>query len=423
MTAPCGDWQGCQTASRGQIRVGRVEAVGQDLPATGTACRFLETFNFDVLLSPVARARFEDRYWQRAPLLVQRGNPDFYGDLFSLADFDRAVATGPVSIKIAEAKTKKIGRNEANTASGLDQTIAEMRDGATLVLDALNTRDPKLGLLCRLLSQELGHKFQTNLYLTPPGGQGFTPHWDNHDVFSLQVAGSKHWKVEKQRRKLPGKLETMDEHRELAADADSFTLQQGDLMYVPRGFVHAAECGPEASLHITLGIHPFTRDDLLHAAVQKLIGDDETLRYALPLGFLSGGADRLVADIMPALRKIARPEFLSAAVDQFRDEIVAKFPLDVSGQIENFYRPPALALGDVFAARRGIVYRLHAANDLVRLNFGSRGITFLGIFREALDFALRAPAFAIRELPGDLQDEERIVFIERLLQEGLVVRK
>ena len=33
------------------------------------------------------------------------------------------------------------------------------------------------------------------------------------------------------------------------------------------------------------------------------------------------------------------------------------------------------------------------------------------------------PAFAIRELPGDLEDEERVVFIERLMQEGLVIRK
>jgi hypothetical protein len=29
----------------------------------------------------------------------------------------------------------------------------------------------------------------------------------------------------------------------------------------------------------------------------------------------------------------------------------------------------------------------------------------------------------IREIPGDLEDEERIAFAERLLEEGLVVRE
>ena len=32
-------------------------------------------------------------------------------------------------------------------------------------------------------------------------------------------------------------------------------------------------------------------------------------------------------------------------------------------------------------------------------------------------------AYAIGEIPGELQDEERIAFAERLLEEGLVVRK
>jgi hypothetical protein len=36
---------------------------------------------------------------------------------------------------------------------------------------------------------------------------------------------------------------------------------------------------------------------------------------------------------------------------------------------------------------------------------------------------LNRPAYVIREIPGDLEDEERIAFAERLLEEGLVVRK
>jgi hypothetical protein len=36
---------------------------------------------------------------------------------------------------------------------------------------------------------------------------------------------------------------------------------------------------------------------------------------------------------------------------------------------------------------------------------------------------LNRSAFVIREIPGEVEDEERVAFAERLLEEGLVVRK
>ena len=110
---------------------------------------------------------------------------------------------------------------------GLEAILGDMRAGGTLVLDQLHHREPKLGLLCRVLAAELGHRFQTNLYLTPSNGKGFTPHWDNHDVFILQVVGSKNWNIEKQRRALPGKGDTInDEERELRGASTLLSLNK-----------------------------------------------------------------------------------------------------------------------------------------------------------------------------------------------------
>jgi hypothetical protein len=163
--------------------------------------------------------------------------------------------------------------------------------------------------------------------------------------------------------------------------------------------------------------------DLLSAIIKAGVLRDERLRYALPLGFMHNSGKALVNDAMAALRKVTDETFVGAVVDQYRDELVKKFPLDVSGQVEAFFNPVPLTAGDVIGPRRGIIYRIHAGEDSVRLNFGDRSIVFPGFFREALDFALNTPAFAVRQLPGELEDEERIVFIERLMQEGLVFRK
>ena len=387
-------------------------------------CRFLENLTLGSLVAPVPDEEFEACYWEQKPLVVHRECPDYYDGLFTLQDFDDAITRNPSYIKMANATSKKNASYKTEKVQGLEAALADMRDGGTLVLDQLHSHDPKLGLLCRLLAQELGHAFQTNLYLTPPQGKGFTPHWDNHDVFILQVLGSKHWQIEKGRRAFPALGDKMgEEGREFHGDVTSFVLNQGDLIYIPRGYVHAAECGSEPSMHITLGVTAIFWHDLLSAIIKATVLRDQRLRCALPLRFMNDTGKGLVNDAMAALREANDEAFVGAVVDQYRDELVKKFPLDVSGQVESFFQPVPLTAGDLIGPRRGIVYRMHAGDDSVRLNFGDRSIVFPSFFREALDFALNTRDFAIRDLPGELEDEERIVFIERLLQEGLVFRK
>jgi ribosomal protein L16 Arg81 hydroxylase len=389
------------------------------------ACRFLETLTLGSLVAPVTEEEFRARYWEQKPLMVHRGEPGFYGDLFTLQDFDAAVTRATSHVKLTNEAARKTVPYRGPEPPGLEAVLDDMRDGGTLVLDQLHLQEPKLGLLCRLLGQELGHLFKTELFLTPPHGKSSVPHWDNVDVFVLQVLGSKHWQIEQERRVFPVRPDSMDDDdvRAFRAGVTSVTVNQGDLIYIPRGFMHVAECASEASLHISLKLVPVVMEELLHAIIKAAAQRDETLRVALPLGFMQGGGERLVKHAMAALRDVADETFLSAVVDQFRDELVKTFPLDKSGQVVDFFQPTPLTAGDIVGPRRGVVYRLHVGDESVRLAVGTRSIVFPGFFREALAFALDTPAYAIRDVAGELEDEERIVFIERLMREGLVVRK
>lgn len=387
--------------------------------------QFLEELTFAKLLAPFTEQEFLDRHWEKSPLLLRRRNSDYYGDLLTLDDFDRHIAAAPTAMKSAEAKTKKNVRYAGNTASLMHTIRADMRQGMTLVLDQLQEREPKLALLCRVLEQETGHRFQTNCYLTPPHGAGFTAHWDNHDVFVLQVLGSKNWQLEKQRRRLPGKTDNMSEEegREIRPGSDAFTLHQGDLLYIPRGFVHAAECGDDPSIHITLGTNYFSWEDLLHATVKAIIHSDDDLRLGLPFGFLRTPSNQLIEPIMAALARANDRDTLISLVDQFKDEVTTKFPLDMSGQVAGFVRNPTISTTDIVGPRRGIVYTLKRDSNSARLSYGGETLTFPDFFAEPLIYALSTPVFAISDIGGDLADEEKIVFVERLLQEGLLVPK
>jgi hypothetical protein len=124
-----------------------------------------------------------------------------------------------------------------------------------------------------------------------------------------------------------------------------------------------------------------------------------------------------------ALKSLCDEAFLNEIIDQFRDELIKSFPLDVSGQVFDFFQPVPLSLTDNVGPRRGIMYQMHPGDDSVRLNFGGRSIVFPGFFGESLNFALKTQRYTIGEIAGELEDEEKVVFVERLIQEGLVVRK
>ena len=386
---------------------------------------FLDSLTLASLIAPITEEDFHAHYWEQKPLIVHRADLDYYGDLFTLRKFDEAVMRERTQIKTANAVTSKNKSYKTELVQGLEALLADMREGGTIVLDSWHRVDPQLGLLCRALGAEFSHQCQANLYLTPPHGKGFPPHWDNHDVFILQVVGSKKWQIEKDRRLLPRKDQTMPEWgRELQGEVLSFTLNQGDLIYMPRGFVHRAESGAEPSLHITLGVTAIFLEDLLDATITAAIQRDDRLRVTMPFKFMNGTVEQLGQQVMTALRDIAADEtFVNTVVAQFRDKMVRSFPLDVSGQILDFFQPAPLTCADIVGPRRGIVYQKHVEDDSVRLNFGSQSIVFPGFLRPSLDYALNTPAYAVREVAGELEDDEKIVFIERLILDGLVVRK
>ena len=105
--------------------------------------------------------------------MIHRDRPDYYGNLFTLQDFDdslRRSSTGYV--KTAEATTKKATRHHGVTPLALERLLTDMRDGSTLIMDSVHQYNSNLGQMCRMLGQETGFYYQTNIYLTPPSGKG-----------------------------------------------------------------------------------------------------------------------------------------------------------------------------------------------------------------------------------------------------------
>jgi ribosomal protein L16 Arg81 hydroxylase len=239
-----------------------------------------------------------------------------FGKLLSISDLDAFLATGAAQVpRVAMADS---GRNGSAAVPEEEFTFGDGKvdpskvfplfdAGATLVVSQFHELHPPLADFCRGLEKVFQHGVQANIYLTPPGAQGFRTHFDTHDVLVLQVSGRKDWRVwsdcimphATRRTPWDGALYKPD-----VTQARDVVLEAGDVLYVPRGVLHDAsvQAGGEPSLHITVGFLDQTWADALKSAIDQLEQTEPKLREAFPMWRL--GDDT------------ARPALIAAAAER-----------------------------------------------------------------------------------------------------------
>lgn len=174
-----------------------------------------------------------------------------------------------------------------------DRLLRHFADGATMVLQGLHRTWQPVIAFSQDLAADLGHPVQVNAYVTPAQNTGFSDHYDVHDVFVLQVEGRKQWRIRPPVHPLPLRDQPWTDRRpavEQAATREPLidtVLEPGDCLYLPRGYLHSATALGEVSTHLTIGVHPWTRqhlaEEVLHVALARA-AEDVALRRSLPLG-------------------------------------------------------------------------------------------------------------------------------------------
>jgi hypothetical protein len=234
------------------------------------------------ILAPVAFEEFARIWWGRQ-FLHQRGAAGRFADLLTWEALDDALREQPWShpeLRVFQGEEPvPEGRflraeagflNDSRTYPDVGALNGLLLQGGLLAVSGAQSRFARVRRLAAAFEYVFREHVMVNAYAACARSRGFPVHWDDHEVFVLQVSGRKHWRVFGRSVEAPL---FRDAHPDDAAPEDPLwtgELVAGDLLYLPRGFWHVAESAEEPTLHLTVGLDCATGLNLLGWLAREL---------------------------------------------------------------------------------------------------------------------------------------------------------
>ncbi len=380
------------------------------------------------LIEPITPEVFLRDYYEKRPLLVHRKRPDYYDSLLTLEKVDRAITSLHLSnpdvfIANHERQVPKEEYTFANNVIDVVKLYQQFADGGSIVINQLDRFITPMAEFMRGLELELSSRFQGNIYLTPRTSQGFNTHYDSHDVFVMQIHGTKQWFLYDTPIELPFRNQAFEKDKTPAgAKSQEFVMQPGDMVYVPRGVMHDARTTDTDSLHITVGCLHTSWTEVVLESVARLALSDADFRRSLPAGYARSGFDRTEAKkfFQSLIQRVAEKADFDAGLDHFADDLLSTRDAMLEGQLEQMRRLNDVSPESRCGARPNLMYHIRESEEHVFISCYGTDLRLPVHAGTPARFALQSPEFTVKSLPGDLDDPGKVVLVKRLIREGFV---
>jgi len=236
---------------------------------------------------------FYENYFEKKALFIPSTSGIRSTKLFDFDDLDNILSSRKLvypslkifknGVELPKSVFEKIDESNGMSYADIPKSFILFDKGHSLILNRIDRLDSKLNSLSRALESDLQMEAQVNLYLTPPNNFGFDIHYDTHDVFILQLEGTKDWTLyDSEIPLVTDQLQIKKRAQESFVEESNYLLTPGDVLYLPRGKYHRAESTSETSMHLTIGIFPLIGYQLLHQLAVKC-QDDVFFRKSVPM--------------------------------------------------------------------------------------------------------------------------------------------
>lgn len=286
--------------------------------------------HFDRLIAPLTRDEFLDKYWGKSFAHLNGAGGRFvsilsWDQLNSMLEYQRLA---PQQIELVHDgkpvdRTRffdfRAGRAPRLKSAGL---VSALSEGATLIVDNVDALLPSVRQIAEAVEHVLRTTTSVNLYAGWRTQKGFDLHWDGQDTLILQVSGRKQWKVYAPTREHPLEHDAEAAIPPTAPPVWDAILEDGDALYLPRGWWHVSTPLDEPSLHLTVTMVPAHGLDLVRWMTERLIRHADVRRDVPHLA-----SDEERRAYAQRLRDLVSSEWTDDVVDRFLQEWQSQIPL------------------------------------------------------------------------------------------------
>ena len=300
------------------------------------------------LISPISPELFFSEYWTQKSLFV-KGEENKFDAWFSWKIYNRllneqiSTITFP-SLRLANngeiisendiTELVYSGKKGSYKRISAEKVNSYCQEGATLIVDSVDRKCSELGKLIERLSSDLGEKAQINSYCSWKGTQGFDIHYDTHEVFILQIEGSKEWNIyDNLSTSFPLLNSSKGEVPKDIEPINKLTLTKGDFLYIPRGIWHSAIAIDEPSLHLTIGVSCRTSFDFISWLTAELAEGVQSLRQNIPISnHVLNGSGYSVIDLQKILNEfqliLSSSDKTSSLLERYTSQYLFDYGID-----------------------------------------------------------------------------------------------
>ena len=385
----------------------------------------------DDVIAPLGRDRFVSDYWTKSHLLL-KGEKGRFAPLLPWDELNEILEwhqPSPQHLRLYQDGRqidpgRFIDHQGAEPRLNAGALISALSQGASLVLDNVQSIVPRVAKLAASLQADFQAPTLVNLYAGWGKHKAFNLHWDAQEVFILQLSGRKHWQVYAPTHVHPLKDDPEPVPEPSGPPLWTGILEDGDMLYMPRGYWHLVTPLDEPSLHLNFALEPPDSADFLRWWIPRLLSHP-ALRQYLPLGsdttvrqdYFAG----LVQEITGDGHVHDRPgEFLREWNAYMRASPRVRLPL---GPIEQ-KTPIGMTTYIRLAQRDGLFIEYEPGEPTARFRAQGRQYSVMPQFVPALRRLSAHDSVAVGELcQGMRQAMAFIALLEGLANDGVILKE
>ena len=364
------------------------------------------------LISPISLEEFWNSFYEKTFLHVKGRSSDYYKRVLTINDIDECLSSGRIPNDFISMFKNGIEISKTDKTELLE-ICKNFEEGYSLLIDSLHGFTPNLRKLTVQLNAEMRAKFWANLYITPSDCQAFERHYDGHDVFIMQISGSKDWKLYDFAVNSPGLSYKPDVDLDKIKLLKEVRLEPGDLLYIPRGMGHEAISNTSTSTHVTLGMVRHQFHEVFEILRKKSLEKEFFRRNTEDFSSLSEQelSEKLSKQLLDLFQELNLKDLLFESSRNFERKNLKAF----NGHFIN-NSIVDLDLQTVLELRTDGSFVTRVYNNEYQIYFNGVAKIFPLPFKECLDLLLNDKKVKVQDMSNELSNEFKLHIAKQLVE-------